>query len=636
MKNIKKKINKFIQYLNFLIKMTLLKHLDKTNNILSSQISNFNKHLISSFFKIKKILLKYPNKIDNIFSFKISYFNKYLISSFFKMKILLKYPNKINNIFSFKISDFNKHLISSFFKIKKILLKYPNKINNIFSFKISDFNKHLISSFFKIKKILLKYPNKINNIFSFKISNFNKYLIGSISLLFLSLFYLSIPTLYDKTWVQNSIEKKILKEFKINFSISSDVTYEILPFPNFTFKNVKIFANEDENVGKLAEIKKLKVFISPKNFFNKDSFNIKKILILDANFSIKNNNLEYFKSFLNNNLLKKKIIIKSSNIFFKNKEEETVSIIKINKLTFFYDKVKILNQVFLKGKIFKVPFILEFNKNLINNNSLFVINSKKYKFQFENNSFNNKLDIKGINKITILNLLLLSEYKKEKDMFNFESKKTKLNSNNVNYKGQINFNPFDLFIDINFKEIKLKKLFNTNSILFELIKSGSLFNDNLSANININSDVILGNKLFDSLKLVINLNNGILDINDSVLINKKIGLLKLTNSKLFLLDNNLIFNGNFNLKVNNSTNFHNYLQTKKKIRKLINNINFNLDFNISTNELNLINLTIDDYEQEVQITNLLNNLNMRKVPKIKNVIELKNFIRQALNVHYSG
>jgi hypothetical protein len=48
-----------------------------------------------------------------------------------------------------------------------------------------------------------------------------------------------------------------------------------------------------ENLDKLAEIKKLKVIISPKNFFNKDQFRIKKIQIQNANFSVKDNNLNY-------------------------------------------------------------------------------------------------------------------------------------------------------------------------------------------------------------------------------------------------------------------------------------------------------------------------------------------------------
>ena len=99
------------------------------------------------------------------------------------------------------------------------------------------------SKFFKylIKKTLLKHPNKTNNIFNkfrfnfkSKVSNFNIYLISFISILFIYLFYLTIPALYNKSWVQNTIESKLLDEFKINFSISSEITYEILPSPHFT------------------------------------------------------------------------------------------------------------------------------------------------------------------------------------------------------------------------------------------------------------------------------------------------------------------------------------------------------------------------------------------------------------------
>ena len=57
-----------------------------------------------------------------------------------------------------------------------------------------------------ISETIFKVQNKTN--INFKISNFNKYLIAFISLLFFYLFYLSIPVLYDKIWVQSYIDKK--------------------------------------------------------------------------------------------------------------------------------------------------------------------------------------------------------------------------------------------------------------------------------------------------------------------------------------------------------------------------------------------------------------------------------------------
>ena len=64
-------------------------------------------------------------------------------------------------------------------------------------------------------------------------------IITFITFLFFYLFYLSIPTLYDKTWVQNLVEKKLKIEFNINLSPSSDVSYNILPSPHFLIKDSK-------------------------------------------------------------------------------------------------------------------------------------------------------------------------------------------------------------------------------------------------------------------------------------------------------------------------------------------------------------------------------------------------------------
>ena len=123
-----------------------------------------------------------------------------------------------------------------------------------------------------VKKTIFNVQNKTNN--KSRVSNFNKYLISLISLLFIYLFYLSIPAVYDKTWVQNTLENKLSNEFNINFSISSDISYEILPTPHFTIKNVKIFNNDLDTPKKLSEMKKLKVFISQKNLFFKDKINL--------------------------------------------------------------------------------------------------------------------------------------------------------------------------------------------------------------------------------------------------------------------------------------------------------------------------------------------------------------------------
>ena len=144
--------------------------------------------------------------------------------------------------------------------------------------------KNIVKNFNNlIKKTIFKVQNKTKN--NFNISSFNKYLIIFISLLFFYLFYLLTPLLYEKNWVQNSIEKKLLNEFRINLSTSADITYRILPAPHFLIKDSKILVFEDKKKKPIVVIKDLKVFLKQGNFFNKDKMKIKKVIINNANFS---------------------------------------------------------------------------------------------------------------------------------------------------------------------------------------------------------------------------------------------------------------------------------------------------------------------------------------------------------------
>ena len=314
-----------------------------------------------------------------------------------------------------------KRIINSFnFAIKKTLLKHQKKTNNIFDKYFS----------FSIKKTLFKHQKKTNNIFdkyfNFKISNFNKYLISLISLLFIYLFYLSIPALYDKTWVQNTLENKLLDEFKINFSISSDISYEILPTPHFTIKNVKIFNDNLETPKQLSEIKKLKVFISKKNLFSKDKIKINKILIDQANFLLQQSDFEFFNEFFDNEMSQKKIDIKNSNLFYKDKMGETISLIKISKMNLFYNKVELSNAVVINGNIFNIPFIFEFNKDFLNDNSYFSAKIKKLNIQLEDKSSNQDKIINGVNELSVFNSKLITKYRFEHNLLSFQSEKSKL------------------------------------------------------------------------------------------------------------------------------------------------------------------------------------------------------------------
>ena len=205
-----------------------------------------------------------------------------------------------------------------------------------------------------IKKTIFKLKKKTNN--KFHVSTFNKYIITVISILFAYIFYLLIPLLYDKNWVQNKIVSKLSTEFNINLSNSFDISYRILPKPHYLIRDSKT---------SLAEIKVLNVFISQNNFFNKESIKINEVSIKEANFFLLSDDLKTLYKNSENKFSEKEIKINNSNIFFKDNLNEVISIIKISNAFLFFDEKNLFNLFNLNGKVFNIPFELNY-QNTIN------------------------------------------------------------------------------------------------------------------------------------------------------------------------------------------------------------------------------------------------------------------------------
>ena len=195
-----------------------------------------------------------------------------------KIKFKVKIPNKFVNLRGYFIKQFNK------FKFK---IKLPKKFANL--------NYYFIDQFNKLKNLKFK-----------KISNLSLSVILFVSLLFLYLFYLSIPSLYDKGSLQKDLSSKLINEFNINFSVSSEINYSILPSPHILIKNAKIFNDDLNNPKEIVQIKELKIFISQKNFFKQNKLTIQNILINDANFFIKNDDFSFLNNYINKKFSKKK------------------------------------------------------------------------------------------------------------------------------------------------------------------------------------------------------------------------------------------------------------------------------------------------------------------------------------------
>ena len=465
------------------------------------------------------------------------------------------------------------------------------------------FNNFLRNTIFNVK-------NKTNN--KFIISSFNKFLITFISVLFLYIFYLLLPLLYDKDWAKDNIKTKLLSEFKIDLSSFNDFSYRILPAPHYLIKDSKMLKNQES----IADVKNLKIFLSQKNLFNKDKMFIENITINKTNFFLLRGSLNVLIDSIDNQFSNKKIIINKSNIFFKDNLDEIISIIKIDKATLFLDEKKLINLLKLKGSVFKIPFNFELKnkKDLIRKKEI-NFEAKSLNLDIYNESFKEKnTSAKGKNIISFSNSKINTEYEVNDKSIEFNSNNSRENSSQINYNGKLSINPFDLNLNINLNNYKMSRLFNLNSILIEFLKSELLFNENISLNASLIINSNTNQKIFHNAQIYFNILNGKLNLDSSKFVNEDIGLLELNNSNLFFENNKLILNTDIALDIKNSDALFSFLNTSKKLRKEIRNILINLNYDFLSNQIEFNNIKINNNEVSAQFFNIIegfkdNNLN---------------------------
>ena len=481
-----------------------------------------------------------------------------------------------------------------------------------------------------IKKTILNVQNKTN--IKSKVSNFNKYLITLIGLLFFYIFFLLIPLLYDKDWIQNNIESKIFSEFNINISTSADISYRILPSPHFLIKDSKILIENDKSKKSIADVKNLKVFFSQKNFFDKEKMILTKLNIDNANFSLLRNEIKILNNH-NNQLSNKKIKINKSNIFFKDNLNEVITIIKINEAILFFDDEEELNLFNLKGNVFGTSFTIELkNKNDSLTTKEINFKTKSLKLNIFNKSIveNNNIN-SGSNIISFLNTTIRTKYNIKEKIITFTNDNSRLNNSKINYKGELSINPFDLDLNINLGKYKISKLFTLNTILKEFLKTELLFNENLTLRLSILAETNALDEIFQNAKINFNIVNGKINLDNSTFINNKIGLLQLNKSNLFLKNNALILNTNISVTIKDSKALFSSLNTNKKSRKEIKNILVNLDYNFLNNEIKFNQVKVDN--NVIVKDNFLNVMDGFNDNNFNNLTKSRRLLNELLNLY---
>ena len=480
-----------------------------------------------------------------------------------------------------------------------------------------------------IQRTIFKVQNKTNN--NFNISVLNKYLIAFIIGLFIYLFYLLLPLMYNKTWVQKNIESKLLNEFRINLNASADITYRILPAPHFLIKDSKINVNDDGKKTSIAEIKVFQVFLSQANFLDKEKMNIKKIVINNANFTLLENNIKLLKNFSKKDFSNKKIIIKNSNIFFKNKLKEVIFITKVESGLFFFDNKKLLNFLNLEGEVFNIPFDFNFlNRNDDTEYEEVNLNFKSLKLDIFNQLFIDKDNlIIGESIISFLKNTIKTKYNIEEKLIIFKSDKSRMNNLQVNYDGLLSINPFNLDLNIYLTNYRISKLLNINSIVTEFIKSELLFNENISINTSLFIDSSTQNTLFKNVEINFNVVSGKINFDKTMLTNNEMGSLKLSNSNLFFKDNNLIFNSDILIDVKNPDRLFSFLNTNKSLRKDFKNILINLDYHFLNKQIKFNSVKIDNIKINDELLAIIHDFKANDLNNFNNSRRLINQLLEA-------
>ena len=522
---------------------------------------------------------------------------------------------------------FNQNILKK--KLQKILLSINRLIGSFFD-KFKSSNKHT-----PIKKKINILDNKIENFFdkfrSFKKYNLSKnkfyYLNNKIALsiallLILFLSYFLIPAFYDKNEMKVLLKNQMYEKYEIDINFNEKIKYGLFPKPFFYTKNLDI--NHEGKI--LGNSDYVKFYISFRNFFTYKKPKIKDIIFQNTEFNIKSGDLNFFLKTLNNSEIENKVIFKKVKVFFKDKNDQLLFLSKVKKFNFFYDQKKQIQRFGSQLEIFNTPFNLIVTKNNSNKRKDIKLNSKKIRLNIETTIEHNENDIKGIFDLKFIN---------KENLFNYVVKEKTLTfkSEDENFKGILNLKPFYFSTNLNFNYISQKKIFNSESLIIDLLDSELLNNSNLNAVFNINISKIDKFEYLTNFILSIQLDDGRIfmnnfdaEWNESVLIK--------SNEIEFLNDQDgkkLI--GEIVFTFNDVEKFFRYFQIKRNYRNVFEEIKLDFAYDFIQNKIILNNLQIDQKSSK-KLNVFLDQYN-QKNKNLFNKVTFRNFIKDFFQT-YAG
>ncbi|MBD1141448.1 hypothetical protein IDH20_04735, partial [Pelagibacterales bacterium SAG-MED39] len=302
---------------------------------------------------------------------------------------------------------------------------------------------------------------------------------------------------------------------------------------------------------------------------------------------------------------------------------------KIYNSKFFFDFNNLKNSLLSRNEIFNIPFKILIENDKFNKEVFFKFSSKKLRLDIENiTSYNEKMVKEGSLEIYLLN---------DSSSFNYEIRKNSLDFKSDNkkndYYGKLDFKPFYFYANFNNEGLSTKKLFDSDSILYDIISSEILNNLNLNINIDFNiKDIVNVNEL-NNLLLKIGIENGEINLDDSTILWKDDLMITLKKAILNMDKEKINLIGKVLIDVNDNEHFYKSFQVKKSLRKALKEIQFDFIFDFNLKEISFDNVEIDG-KNFAEVDEFINNFNLRTNRKF-NKIKFKNFVNNFFNI-YAG
>ena len=473
-------------------------------------------------------------------------------------------------------------------------------------------------SFFNKFKELKKYNQSKK-----KLGFFENKTVLSITIIFLLfLSYFSMPVFYNEAETKTFLKNQINKSYEIEIKFNEKVKYGLLPKPYFYTKNLDIIY-DDKILGNSSYAK---FYISFNNFFSFEKLNIKDVIFKDTEFNVNASNINFFKKTLQKSGKQDNFLFKKLKLFYKDQDDELLFLSKVDNLKFFYDDKNNFQKVKTIFEIFNIPFRLDVLKDISNQNKNIRLLSKKIRLDLESSIEYDNSEISGFLNIDLFN---------KSNSFNYVIKNEKLNfiSKDKNFSGGFNFKPFYFFSDLSFDYISQKKIFQSESLILDVLDSELLNNPNLSAIINIDVDKIDKFEYLTDFILEIQFDNGKIfmsnfDVQWNQAVTIKSSDIEFANDK-----NGKKFIGEIIFDFKDVEKFFRYFQIKRNYRNVFDEIKADFVYDFTQDRLILNNIRIDNKSNQT-LENFLEKHNNKNKDLFNKVI-FRNFVKDFFQT-YAG